>query len=680
MFRLGRSAAGHGTLEVGQDAAKAHSAVMSERILSVLTIIFVSALSYTPFIPWLGYYWDDWLMVWVGHAQGAEGLATQMAWDRPFHGLLFSVTYRLIGDNVVGWHIAIFVLLVISALLLLWVLRLLWPRQPFLSTSVALLYAVYPGFLGMASAQIFHGHYIVLSLGFLSLGMTIKAQQTTSKEKYIPYTILAMATGAVYLFIYELFISFEVLRILIIFYIAWRQKAKTGRQTLVYTIKRFLPYMAIIALFGFWRVFLFHGTRETTNLGLLVSEYASNPVGHLLRIPADYIRDLLDAIFYAWSVPAQNRGADALQGTLLASAAFGLLGGLAVILYERRARRVPELTHSAPRWASTWARDVVVIGTITAAMGILPVTLANMDLKLLYTTDRFTLHSVVGIAMLVAGAVSAFVVPRARPWAIGLLVGISVLTHFNNQNYFRNIWNEQKDLWWQMSWRVPDLQPQTNLVVGIAARSWWPSDTYDVWAPANFIYAPEASDEPEIYGIRLTESVADKLVRNTPIEYKVLSSIRFETDSANALILETPTSDSCLHVVDGANPQLAHDAPGVLSWAAPTSHIDRIITDAPPPSLPKSIFGSEPAHTWCYYYEKADLARQIGDFQQVAALGDEARSNGFEPDDGIEWLPFIESYASLGRCQDALDLTNAMIALSPTLTSTGAGAACQPDG
>ena len=47
------------------------------------------------------------------------------------------------------------------------------------------------------------------------------------------------------------------------------------------------------------------------------------------------------------------------------------------------------------------------------------------------------------------------------------------------------------------------------------------------------------------------------------------------------------------------------------------------------PSPPPMLFGPEPPHTWCYYFQKADLARQRGDWDEVARLGDEARELGF---------------------------------------------------
>ena len=72
---------------------------------------------------------------------------------------------------------------------------------------------------------------------------------------------------------------------------------------------------------------------------------------------------------------------------------------------------------------------------------------------------------------------------------------------------------------------------------------------------------------------------------------------------------------------------------------------------------PSALFGKEPPHDWCYYFEKAELARQIGDWETVAALGDEARAQGFIPGDALEWLPFIEGYVITGDYQSAREIS-----------------------
>jgi hypothetical protein len=71
----------------------------------------------------------------------------------------------------------------------------------------------------------------------------------------------------------------------------------------------------------------------------------------------------------------------------------------------------------------------------------------------------------------------------------------------------------------------------------------------------------------------------------------------------------------------------------------------------------KLSFLPEPEHTWCYYFAKAELARQQGHWDQVIELIDEARSYGYEPEDPFEWLLYIEARALTGKIKDAEKLS-----------------------
>ncbi|HET9908071.1 MAG TPA: hypothetical protein VFQ23_15575, partial [Anaerolineales bacterium] len=75
-------------------------------------------------------------------------------------------------------------------------------------------------------------------------------------------------------------------------------------------------------------------------------------------------------------------------------------------------------------------------------------------------------------------------------------------------------------------------------------------------------------------------------------------------------------------------------------------------------TMPESLFGLEPAHGWCYYFEKADLARQFGDWDMVVELGDTAfKLESDSPNDPIERFVFIEGYAHAGEWERAVELS-----------------------
>jgi hypothetical protein len=105
-----------------------------------------------------------------------------------------------------------------------------------------------------------------------------------------------------------------------------------------------------------------------------------------------------------------------------------------------------------------------------------------------------------------------------------------------------------------------------------------------------------------------------------------------------------------------------------LTDAIPLSDPSLILPDAPPPSLP-SMLGTEPARSWCYFYEKAELARQRGDWAEVAQLGGQAFKQGLAPEEAYEWLPFIEADARTGSLEQAEKLSLKVAKENPVLVA-----------
>jgi hypothetical protein len=125
----------------------------------------------------------------------------------------------------------------------------------------------------------------------------------------------------------------------------------------------------------------------------------------------------------------------------------------------------------------------------------------------------------------------------------------------------------------------------------------------------------------------------------------------------SVLIYYEPEVGNCLWVLDPGdrdNP----DLPELTKTGLKISNLSMIQQQpAPGNGLPESIFGKELPHTWCYYYQKADLARQFGEWQRIAILGDEAAKLKHSPNNPQEWIPFIEGYARVGRWQEAIQKT-----------------------
>jgi hypothetical protein len=92
-----------------------------------------------------------------------------------------------------------------------------------------------------------------------------------------------------------------------------------------------------------------------------------------------------------------------------------------------------------------------------------------------------------------------------------------------------------------------------------------------------------------------------------------------------------------------------------MRFAARLTNLD-LITDDSPAQMPKA-YGPEPEHDFCYYYEKADLARQLGDWGTVVKMAKTAASIDDHPYDPAEQMVFIEGYAHAEEWDQALALS-----------------------
>ena len=110
------------------------------------------------------------------------------------------------------------------------------------------------------------------------------------------------------------------------------------------------------------------------------------------------------------------------------------------------------------------------------------------------------------------------------------------------------------------------------------------------------------------------------------------------------------------------NPDFPEEFPGLESRAAKWLEYANLKPVLPVEAGmtidPSAIhLGSEPEKGWCYYYERADLARQIQNWKIVRDLGDEAIFHqGLQTNLDTELNPFILAYALGGEWEKASEL------------------------
>ena len=290
-----------------------------------------------------------------------------------------------------------------------------------------------------------------------------------------------------------------------------------------------------------------------------------------------------------------------------------------------------------------------------------PFWITNLPIDLRFPWDRFTLSMMLGASLLFAGLLE--LVTRAQ-WQRAILLGLALALaagmHFNIANEYRKAWNLQKTFFWQLTWRAPEIQPGTLLLTAQLPFTYYSDNSLS--APLNWVYAPDLKSTQMPYLVyslesRLGNSLPD-LLAEIPIQQPYRAT-EFTGNTSQALgIYFIPPG--CVRVLDQ---QVDSKLPARLAPVnrfVPLSDLSRIDLAAHRRAVPPlSIFGSEPAHDGCYDFEKADLARQQGDWGQVAKIADHALKSKprlYEAN-APELVTYILGYAHTGQWKKAQVLT-----------------------
>jgi len=279
--------------------------------------------------------------------------------------------------------------------------------------------------------------------------------------------------------------------------------------------------------------------------------------------------------------------------------------------------------------------------------------------------------SMFGAVMILAVFVDRLKNLRFQLGFVLLLIGIAVITHFSNGDSYAQYAESNNMFWWQVSWRIPQLKKGTTLVVHYPLGQ--AGEDYTIWSPANLIYYPDSQSQkfiqPAIYAALLNHDAVDKVLTQKGVEYDTRrGSIHTFRNYSDILVITQTGPGSCVRVIDGHQTELSSYEDERVMLMAPYSQIQDVIPGMQfqtPPQLP---FGSEPTRSWCYYYEKASYARQVGDWQTVLNLGDQAAKLGLKPQDLIEWMPFLQAYAHFGNQAQLTQLARS-ITSDPLVTS-----------
>ncbi|MEI8132362.1 MAG: hypothetical protein WCG34_08010 [Leptolinea sp.] len=626
----------------------------SERTIPI-ALFFTCFLAYGILIPWLGFYWDDWPYLWFAKTLGASGFADVFSRDRPFLAVLYSITIPALGVKPVVWQLFALVWRWLASLAFWWVLRLLWPNRPRQAFWASLLFVVYPGFSQQWISVIYSEGFIILAAFLASLGLMLAA--VLKKLPYWPAVLAGVFLSAFNLFSTEYFFGLELLRPMMLWLvisettIGWKDRIKK-------TLAHWAPYLAVLIGFTIWRVFFF----ESANYSISAMEsFSATPQSTILGLLTTLGSNLLTGGWLAWNQtfnPPNPLALDVRTTQLFWLAV--IVTFLISMFYLWHVRITLKDSTEEEKYPDKWGWQAVGFGCLALLAGGIPFWIANLPLTLVFPWNRFTLALMFGSVLLLTGLLEVFIrTPRQKMVLLSILISLAAGWQFYTANTFRREWEQSRDFFWQLAWRVPGLKPNTLLLTHEFPFRYYSDNS--LTASINWMYAPDFQGKQMPYmlnylSVRLKKSLPSAKP-NQPVE-QTYRAMNFIGNTSNSLALYLSTNE-CLKVMDlvYTNAATIPRLPEKMELVIPLSNLSLIETSPEKPVVPAPQYLPEPPHTWCYYYQKADLARQIGDWKESARLGEEALSKGFIPDTPTEWPLFIEAFGHVKNWKWAVKLT-----------------------
>ena len=614
-----------------------------KRLHPSLTLLAAAILAYGLLIPQLGFYWDDLPMSWIRYQLGFEAMTKYFSTNRPIWALLYQVTTRILPYLPIYWQIFALLWRWLGAVVLWSIAKELFPQREKFALTLSLLFLLYPGFNQQWVSYLYSHFFIVLFFFLLSQLLMLRGK-----------TIPALVFSALNLWMMEYFFVLELIRPFII-WTSLRDESNP-KERIKRTLSLWTPYLIVFALAVLSRIFIFNNQIYQFSLK---DELVRAPLETILMLAQNVFSSFWTVTVAAWALAFQFPNPAVDGPRTMTVYAFVIVAVTALTLFGvSKQAQVQEGSGRDASTGSVW-RWAILLGVVMLILAGPPFWLTNVPVSLGFPANRATLSFVLGVSFIFAGLFDLFP-QRVQMVFVTLFVALAAGRQFLWANEFRRDWAYHKNMFWQMTWRAPGLEKNTIVLMN-EELSFYADNS--LGAALNLIYAPDNhSDVIDYVLFYPTNRESLSLTLDTPVDYDFLAG-KFSGNTSQAVVFYY-SPPKCLRLLDPEidlenrlipDDTFLRDA-ALLSSTAPI--LGEQISQMP------AAYGAEPAHGWCYYFEKADLARQLGDWETVTQLGDAAFALDDYPNDPIERFVFIEGYAHTGNWERAVELSTASYQVS----------------
>jgi hypothetical protein len=629
----------------------------------LIVIPFIGILTFGILAKDLGYFWDDWAKTLVNVLFGLDGYKAYYASDRPLSGWTHVLFVSLIGNNQLLWQYLNLGLRMLAAFSMGWSFSLIWPKAKREVALVSVLYFVMPVFTQQPVAVTFHQQWLQACLYFLALGCIFLSIQ---KPKYFwLFTLIAVAANALQLTVTEYFLGM-MLAIPFFIMVYMHENGKRGKALWLATLKASLPQLLLLVIYLAWRFNFMSLTNDDPYALTTLSNLLVNPIATLLNLAEISALDLLEVLVGSWAPVFDLAVSYTTSPMAIYSWLVSLASAIAIV--------VAFCFNSSSLEADNgraWVKQFLLIGLVALIAGLLPAWATDRKLLTDFHSNRYALPGMFGAGFIIVACLSWFVQNWQRKVIlVSVLAGLAAGYHVRVVNEYRWNWKNQTTFYWQLFWRAPALEKNTALF--FEEEPFENQGLFSTSAAINLLYQHDAvtGNLPYwAYTILPRYNNIQDVPQNQTIQSR-FRTLSFVGNTDQFIMLHyDPNHGSCwwaLNEIDQDNPYISDQE---KTWAN-AARLSSIQMPSQVDNPNETFFGAEPQHTWCYYYEKAELAVQYEAWDDAAALADEVLALGYQPEQSSansprEWIPFIAAYTKINQLEKAFEITQENYLLDP---------------
>lgn len=610
------------------------SALASRPFAIPLVLLIVTVLAYGLSFWRLGFYWDDQPISWIRYELGTAATTKYFSDSRPVWALLYQLTGFILPPVPAVWQLFAMFWRWAGVVAFYLMMAKLLPNRKSAAFFLSLFVLLYPGFNQQWASYVYSHFFIVLFFLLISFYLMLRGK-----------TIPAMLFSALHLLMFEYFFLLEFMRPIVLF-ASLRDEPLTFRARIVKTFKAWIPYLSVVIFVLLYRSLVY----SHPGFGYsLTEEVARAPIETITQLVQHVLTSLWSAAIGAWIQIFQfpNPEVNGVRTNALYIAVVLVIGAIVFAFV-----RLNEEESTNVKRESLW---LIALGAIMLLLGGVPYWATNLPVTLGFPANRALLSFMFGACFFLMGLLDLLPI-RMKYFIAALVVALSAGRQFLwSVDYLRD-WESQKNLFWQMVWRAPALKPDTLILMNESLEF---SADNSISAAVNWVYDSDPSADHIEYALfyplnRLGGSLPS-LDPNMPVAYNYTAG-KFHGNTSDALAFYY-APPFCLRLLDSdldSNNRFISDF-SLMRQASALSAPQRILRE--PVSAPPAFYGVETPHGWCYYFQKAELARQFGDWDEVNRLAKDAFSLNEHFNNPVELFVFIEGYAHADKWDDAIQLS-----------------------